>query len=425
MTTSRTSAVPPRTIEPSELASPVLPYLDVLACIMRDCQPLSARQAMLGDALGRVLARDVRSPLDVPGFDNSAVDGFAVRSEDLARASIDAPVCLRVVGSVRAGGTDQARRVEAGEAIAIATGAPLPAGADAVVPWEVTSVADGHDAADDVDVRAQARAGAVRPRAEDVAAGDVLLAAGVRLGAPQLGSLAAAGVATVLVVPAPRVAVLSTGDELAPLGAQLGAGQRHDANSTLVAALVRQAGCEVGSVATLPDDPAAIALWLAETARSHDLVITSGGASVGRHDWLRHVIERDGSIRAWRAAIKPGKPIAFGAVHGTAIFALPGNPASVVVATHVFVAPYLRALAGRRPHPATRSLQLADAVAGDAERVTFHPVRIEGKMAIPLPTRTSQVISTYAAADALAEIAVGGLPAGASVDARSLRPEEC
>lgn len=422
--TEPTASAPTRMVAASELATPVRPYRDVRERILRDCHRLPARTVALDSALGLVLAHDVHSSIDVPSFDNSALDGFAVRGVDVANASTAAPVTLRVTGGVRAGGEQAAQPIGAREAIAIATGAPLPPGADAVVGWEVTSVADGRDAIHDVQVRAPARASAVRPRAEDVTQGDVLVRAGVRLGALQLGSLAAAGIAEVQVVPSPRVAVLSTGDELVPLGAMLASGQRHDANSTLLAALVRQVGAEVGDVALLADDPDAIAAWLAVAARTHDIIITSGGASVGRHDWLRHVIERDGSIDVWRAAIKPGKPIAFGSVHDTPIFALPGNPASVIVAMHVFAAPYLRALAGRSPEPAQRTLRLADAMVGDPERVTFHPVRIEGDAAIPLPTRTSQVISTWAAADGLAEIPLGGVPAHHDVTTQSLRVEE-
>lgn len=405
-----------RRISAPELAVPVLPHEQVLRSILATSSPLATRRVDLHDALGMVLATDVDSEFDVPTFASSALDGYAARSIDLVSAGPDAPVALHVVGSVRAGDGGFSGELAAGAAIAIATGAPVPVGADVIVPWEDTNVADGHDGVHDVEVHAPGRAGAIRPAAEDIARGDLVASAGTRLTPLVLGAIAAAGVGALDVVPIPRVAILSTGDELVRPGLALAAGQRHDANSTIISSLVRQSGFEVGDVTTLPDDRGRLATWLEAAAGSHDLVITSGGASVGRNDWLRELITEAGRVHAWRVAIKPGKPIAFGEVHGTPIFALPGNPASVVVGMLVFVDPYLRSLAGRATAASPRRARLTGAVAGDDDRVTFQPVRLHGNEAVPLPARSSQVVAAYAAAHGLAEVPMGGCAAGTEVD---------
>jgi molybdopterin molybdotransferase len=293
----------------------------------------SGERVAIADALGRVLVDPmIRAEIDVPPFANSAMDGFAVRSAD-------APGSLRIVGE-SAAGAGSPPAVERGTAVRIMTGAPLPEGGDAVVPLELVD-----ESADAVIVPPVAAGTHVRGRGHDTAAGDEVCLPRA-LTPPQLAVLASLGIAEVEVRRRPRVAILSTGDELVAPGEALGPGQIHDANGPALAAAVREAGGVSVPVPRVGDDAEAIERALMGAAASADLVVTSGGVSVGRHDHVRAVLERRGTIDFWRVAVQPGKPLAVGALEGTPVVGLPGNPVSALVTFELFVRPMIRASIG-------------------------------------------------------------------------------
>ena len=399
-----------REVTPEELAAPLVPYQDAVDEVLEAAKPLPRVRLAILDAVGCVCAEAVVAGEDVPPFASSAMDGYAIRSDDTQGASKDAPVVLRLVEDLPAGTVPEVE-IQSGTASKIMTGAPIPPGADAVVPWEDTQPRNGAVAVL-VEVPPDKN---VRPRGEDVPAGTQIVGVGDLLGPVHVGVLASLGRADVLVVRRPRVAVLSTGDELVAPGEKLRAGQIYESNSYLIAALLRSEGADVGTVATIKDEPEAIASWLKRAAGEHDVIVTSGGASVGEHDWLRDILSREGELKMWRVAIKPGKPIAFGSIAGTRVFSLPGNPGSAFVGMHVFVAPFVRAIAGRDPAPRGFTARLAKAVRGSQQRTLFCRVRLEGDTAIPLPAQSSVVLSNLLPTEAFAIVPPGGLPEGAEV----------
>lgn len=290
--------------------------------------------AALADAVGRVLVEPkVIAAVDVPPFDNSAMDGFAVRAGD-------APGPLRVIGEVAAGAAELPT-VEPGTAARIMTGAPLPPGADAVVPIEEAEESDGS-----VLVPEGVLSGRyVRAAAHDTRAGDEVCLPG-ELTPAKIAVLASLGLGSVTVRRRPLVAILSTGDELVGLGEPLAPGQIHDANTVALAAAVRDAG---GDPLVLPreaDDEARIEDRLASAVGQADLIVTSGGVSVGQHDFVRTVLERRGNLDFWRIAVQPGKPLAVGDLEGTTVIGLPGNPVSALVTFELFARPLIRASLG-------------------------------------------------------------------------------
>lgn len=299
----------------------------------------------LAEAVGRTLAAPVSAAHDLPGFDNSSMDGFAVRFADVEGADAENPVTLRVIADLPAGSSDDPP-FGAGEAVRIMTGAPVPAAADAIVPFEDTTGGLA-DSLGTVEVRrAPAASGAfIRRRGGDTRAGDVVLSAGERLGPFALAAAAAAGVADLEVHRRPRVAVVSTGSELVAPGVAPGRGQTPDSNSTLLAALVSGADAEVTVISSLRDDADAIHALLAH-AVDVDVIVFSGGVSAGAYEPVRQALSE--RIAFEKVAMQPGKPQAFGALDdGRLVFGLPGNPVSVAVSFEVFVRPALLALQGR------------------------------------------------------------------------------
>jgi molybdopterin molybdotransferase len=310
--------------------------------ILARFQPLAAEDVPLPDALGRVLAHDAISAEQLPAFTNSAMDGYAVRSVDTLGASPQSPRALRLVGEVPAGRVYEGI-VGAGEAVRILTGAPLADGADAVLQQELTTVQG-----DEVLLLAEAPVGNnLRHPGEDVRTGDLLVPGGVEIGPAEIALLAALGVHPVRATRRPRVAILATGDELAPLGETPRPGQIRESNSAYLAAAVRRAGGDPWLLGIAPDRADELRALLAQ-ARSADLILTSGGVSVGDYDLVKQILDEQGNIEFWRVRMRPGKPVAFGFLGGTPLLGLPGNPVSAAVTFELFGRPAIRRMLGCR-----------------------------------------------------------------------------
>ncbi|HTW12720.1 MAG TPA: gephyrin-like molybdotransferase Glp [Solirubrobacteraceae bacterium] len=390
-----------------------------LAQVLAHTAPLPVESVALTQARGRVLAEDQIAALELPPFTNSAMDGFAVRA-------VDTPGRLRVVGE-SAAGRPFTGRLRLGEAVAISTGAALPDGADSVVMIERCTVLAGGRA---VDVERQASAHEnIRDAGSDVRRGEQVLAAGTRITPAHVGAAAAIGLAQLPVRARPRVAVLSTGDELRRPGEPLGPGQIYNSNGPMLHALLEEAGALVSEVAAVADTPAAHREAL-QRALQDDLVISSGGVSVGPHDLVR-AAGRELGVREvfWRIRLKPGKPLAFGVreragAGDTLVFGVPGNPVSTLVCFELFVRPALLALQGAaEPRPRFGSGQLATEVERNRARDEFIRVQRgqDGKLE-PLRGQQSHQITLSARADGLARIPMGEgtLPAGSEVAYLSL-----
>lgn len=325
--------------------------------VLRDVAPLTSLDLQLLDAHGCILSEDVVAPWDLPQFDNSSMDGYAVVAADLAGASEQAPVALPVLGDIPAG-RPAAIAVQPGTAMRVMTGAPLPPGADAVVPVEWT---DGGVATVQV-TRPAELGGFVRRTGTDVRAGETVLATGARLGPAQLGLLAAVGRDRVVVRPKPRVVVLSTGSELVEPGLPLGPGQISESNSYMLAAAAREAGAVAFRVGIVPDDPRRLLDAIEDQLIRADLVVTTGGVSAGAFDVVKEVLGRLGTVTFDRVAMQPGMPQGFGVIgpDRTPIFTLPGNPVSAFVSFEVFVRPVVRRMLGVEPlhRPTVRALLL-------------------------------------------------------------------
>jgi molybdopterin molybdotransferase len=302
--------------------------------------PLPAEAIPLTTALDRILAEDAIAHDETPPFINSAMDGYALRAEDTQSASPETPVSLRLAGEVPAGRV-YAGVVAPGEAVRILTGAPVPDGADAVLQQELTEVADGM-----VTVRQVVSTGNnTRPAGGDIRPGMRLIAAGMQLGPAEIALLAAAGVHPVRVTRRPRVAILATGDELAPLGETPQPGQIRETNSPYLIAAVLRAGGEPIPLGIARDRTDEIRAKL-DQARTADLILTSGGVSVGDYDLVKQILAEQGNIDFWRVRMKPGKPLAFGLLGETPLLGLPGNPASAAVTFELFGRPAIRRMLG-------------------------------------------------------------------------------
>lgn len=362
-------------------------------------QPLSTEWVRWEDALGRTLAEDVRAQRTLPPWDNSAMDGFAVRSADL---SAPLPVRLRVGETIYAGQTPR-EEVRPGTCARIMTGAPLPTGADAVVMRERTRLTPEGDAVDILE--GVGPGNFVRPRGEDAREGEVLLPRGTPLGIPELGLLLGQGRTSVPVPRRPRVAILSTGDELCPADAPA-EGRIVDANAPALSLAVMRAG-GVPSVLGIARDTREDVSRLLAAAEGHDLVLTSAGMSVGEHDFVREALARLGVAQDfWRVAIKPGKPLAVGRKGGTLYCGLPGNPTSSLVTFELFVRPALRRMLG---HADVEPPRVPGRLAGELKKAPGldHYIRVtvawqEGELwARPLATQTSGALRSAASASHL------------------------
>lgn len=341
--------------------------------ILDAIDPLPPLAVAVAQALGLTLAEDVVALVDVPGFDNSAMDGYAMRRSDVVAASQTHPVLLRVVADLPAGSAGNPR-IGPGETARIMTGAPIPDDADCVVPVEHT---DGGGPIVSIG-RRPAPSAHIRPAGSDVRRGDPVLGAGRVLRSRDLAAAAAAGVGRLFVHPSPRVAVLSTGSELRSPGEPLARGQIHDSNSLLLAAAVAEAGCTPVRIGAVPDDEEGLREVLTRCVREVDAVITSGGVSVGAYDVVKAVLA---PLGFWFGPVRmqPGKPQGFGRwLDGTPVFALPGNPVSATVSFEAFVRPALRRLQGRsdldRP---SVSAVAADSWRSPQGRTQYMPVSVE------------------------------------------------
>jgi molybdopterin molybdotransferase len=389
--------------------------------ILSRARPLGIEEVGLAEALGRRLGIAAVAEAPVQGFDNSSMDGYAVRAADVAAASGEAPVALTVVDESRAGRPAE-RALGTGEAIAISTGAMLPAGADASVPVEDTT-RDG----DRVLVRAAVGPGEnLRRAGDDIAPGETVLERGAELGPAELGALAAIGLDPTPVHRRPRVAVVTSGDELTAADRPLGPGGIHDSNSLTVPALARLAGAEVLSVASTPDDREATRRAL-EPAFDADVAIVCGGVSVGEHDHVKAALADLGAEQVfWRVALKPGGPTWFGIRDDTLVFGLPGNPVSVMVTFLLLVRPALIALGGGEPGVRRTTARLGADYAKPTDRAHAVRCRLEaderGWVAWPLPRQGSHVLTSMLTADCLALIPTEstGAKAGEAVEVELL-----
>jgi molybdopterin molybdotransferase len=373
---------------------------EALGLVLERARPLPVESSGIEAAFGRVLADDAVSAVDLPPFDSSAMDGFALRSSDT-------PGRLPVVHRIPAG-TPAPRSLEAGEAMGIATGAVVPEGADAVIPFEY--VVENDNA---IEIEHAVERGAnVRPARGDIGAGDTVVEAGARLEARHLAALAAAGIPEVRVARRPRAAVVITGSELRPPGEPLAPGQIYEANGILLEAQLASAGAEVERASSVADEEAAHREAF-ERGLHANVLVTSGGVSVGPHDLVRSILAELGVEEVfWGVSVKPGKPISFGVAGDRLVFGLPGNPVSVLVGFELFVRPALLALQGSAdPGPRFERGVLGSQLRRNPVRDELVRARVQrpsgGPVVEPLAGRESHMIARAAGADALVLIPRG------------------
>jgi len=393
---------------------PVLSVEEALEQILATVRVLEPERVPILEALGRVLAEEVAADRDIPPLPNSAMDGYAVRAADVAHI----PARLRVIAEAPAGRLCPAE-VAPGTAVRIMTGAPIPAGADTVIPFEHTRTDDEW-----VEVLREVRPGAnVREAGEDVRAGQVVLNPGRVLRPQEIGMLAALGRTEVAVVRRPRVAILATGDEVVPPWETPGPGQIRDANSYTVAAQVRRYGGIPLILGIVRDEEALVREGIRRAlAERADLIVTSGGVSIGDFDLVKGVLATEGEMRFWSLNMKPGRPLAFGVVGGVPLVGLPGNPVAAMIATELFVRPAVLKMQGFTdwPWPELRA-RLTDPITRKDGRRHYLRVRLRetdgGWEATLTGDQGSGILYSLVQADGLAVIPedVNHLPAGAEV----------
>jgi molybdopterin molybdotransferase len=388
-----------------EMSTPLITVTHARELVLQAVQPLATEQVEIASALGRVLAADILASDDVPPFACSAMDGYAVQAGGAGRR-------LAVVGESRAGAPSSADRpLGPDEAIRISTGAAVPAGATAVIPQE--NVTTGQ--ADQIETEAATAPGQnIRGAGEDMRAETVVLRAGTRLEAVELGAAVAAGAGSVTVARRPRVSVLCTGDELRAPGAALGPGEIHNSNAPMLTGLAANAGAQAKPAERLPDDHVATRDGISSALETADVLIISGGVSVGPHDHVKAVLAELGVTEVfWSVALQPGKPTWFGTLDdGRLVFGLPGNPVSVVVTFSLFVAPALARLQGRTPPRGLASQAvLGTEVKRNPRREQAVRVRLERgdgpPVATPNGAQGSHILTSLIGADALAMIPAG------------------
>jgi molybdopterin molybdotransferase len=402
----------------------VTPLEDAQAFVLESCPPLAAVEQSRLNVSGLVLAAPVQSAEDVPPFDNSAVDGYAVRSADVSLVPVD----LAVVGEIAAGAAPD-REVGPGETIRIMTGAPMPPGADAVVMVE-----DSERIGDDSVrlSRSVEPTTAIRWAGDDIHAGDEVFPAGTLVTPSVEGVLASVNAQVVNCYPRPRVAVLSTGDELIDDGAPLQLGQIRESNKTMLAAMLEEAGCDVVDLGVVRDDEAELEAVFRSAASDCDAIVSSGGVSMGDYDVVKAVLGRIADMTWMQIAIKPAKPFAFGLLDGVPIFGLPGNPVSSMVSFELLARPALRRMMGHDRLTRRSIVALCDAALTRRSDGKVHFMRVNGEFTgdgryhvRPVGVQGSHQLAATATADAMAVVPDGdGIPAGSEVAVLLLRGDD-
>lgn len=408
------------------MSRPLLSVDEALERILQHFSPVEIEEIPLENADGRVLGEEIRAPLNLPPFDNSSMDGFAIRAADVAAASPETPVTLQVIADIPAGSAPVVT-VQPGQAARIMTGAPMPTGADTVVPVEDTDQGRkprGNDPLPpQVQVfRAVERGAYVRPAGEDVHTGEVVLTPR-RLRPQDVGFLAMLGMAHIPVRRKPRIALISSGDELLPPGAPIAPGKIYDANTYSLQALLRRFGAEPLWMGRIPDklEAAQDALQRAVDSGA-DLLVSSAGVSMGAYDFLRVAIEEQGALNFWRVNMRPGKPLTFGTYRGVPFLGLPGNPVSAFVSANVFLRMVVRRMLGLSPRLSTRRVTLGEPVRSDGRQSFLRAVlREEGNRQIAYLAGHQGSGNLYGMTQAqvllIVPAGVTSLPAGASVEA--------
>ena len=397
-------------------ATKLISVAEAQRLVLERAHRLDPERVPVERAAGRVLAETAGAFVDLPPFPSSAMDGFAVRAGD-AGVGARLPVVARI-----AAGSPADRPLQAGEAMAISTGGAVPEGADTVIPLELVE-----DSGDAIEIREVVASGAnVRERGSDVRTGDTILEPGMRLGPAQVGALAAAGIHEVQCAKRPRVGILVTGSELKQPGAELGPGEIYESNGLLLATALQLAGAVPAQLGVVGDDADELERAMERALLGFDMLVTSGGASVGPHDLVR---ETQAGLRVeeifWGVAVKPGKPVAFGVRRDHLVFNLPGNPVSVLVTFELFVRPAVNALLGLpEPEPAFRQGALTASVRRNPDRDQFIRARTrrEGDAVAlePISGQESHMIARAGRADALIEVVAGDGEVAAGSSARYL-----
>ncbi len=404
------------TFQPTRAGERMIAVEEAQEHVLAEVATLGTEMVVFSEALGRVLREDVRASADVPQADNTAMDGYAVRAEDIA----DPPVRLRVIEDLPAGSV-ATKRVERGTAVRIMTGALIPDGADTVAHVEIT---DGGN--ETVTVRQSLRAGTnVRRRGEDMQAGDVVLGDGTPIGAAEVGVLASVHKSVVRVARRPAVAIISTGDEIVDVDEPQPFGKVVNSNAYSLAALAREAGALPRMIGIVRDDRAATIAAI-ESALESDVIISSGGVSVGAYDFVKDALDALGAqTKFWQVAMKPGKPVVLSRVRGRLYFGLPGNPVSCMVSFILFIAPALRKAMGQRANllPPTVSVRMMGPLKSRGDRRNYLRVRVvarDGELAaFPMTAQGSGVSTSMVQANGLAVVDMGitAIEAGSLVPA--------
>ncbi len=386
----------------------MLPVEEAQQRVLDEVTPLDTEEVPLSESLGRILREDVDAPSDVPQGDNTAMDGYAVRAQDLVGADEASPAVLRVIENLPAG-TVATRTLEAGTAIRIMTGALMPPGADTVAHVEIT---DGGSQSVRV-LRSLPRGTNVRRQGEDMRAGDVILRDGMPIQAGEIGVLANAQRSVVRVGRRPTVAILSTGDEIVEIDRPRALGQVVNSNSYALAALVSEAGGVPRRFAIVPDSLKAT-IEAIESALPFDIIISSGGVSVGAYDFVKEALDALGAeTKFWQVAMKPGKPVVLSRLRDRLYFGLPGNPVSCMVSFLLFVAPAIRKAMGQRTNllPPTVMVRLSDPLKSRGDRRNYLRIRVIARdgllIGIPMKAQGSGVSTSMLAANGLAVLEQG------------------
>ena len=416
-------------------ANEMMSVEEALECVLSHVQPLEAETIPLLEAVGRVAAEDLRSDCDIAPFDHAAMDGFAVRVADLAQASAEHPVALQVVGEVPAGSV-YSGEVGPGEAVRIMTGAPVPAGADAVVKYEIVDygAGDGRQGSSVSFSQPAGNAENIRGKGEEIAEGEVAVHAGETISAAGVGFLASCGITEVPVHRRPRVAVIPIGSELLPADRPLRSGCIRDSNSYAMAACVAQAGGVPARLPIVPDSEERLERTIRLAAEDYDFVITTGGASNGDYDFIKPVVEELGELHMTLVSMRPGKAQTFGTVNGTPVFGLPGNPAAAYCGFEVLIRQALRKMQGYSSfgRPTVKARLVGSRKKKDPRRIYLRATlqrNAEGELTVtPAKNQSSGLFSTLQRANCLAVLPEGTssnpIPDGAMLDCLLLDVEE-